>query len=193
MPQCASTAPDAVSSAGRALDATVMTQRSSRNASSLSAGLRSPAARAKAPCCLKANNAGANGSPCSQPSAWWTSRLRPAASHQPWVEGRPATQDGRSRDAIIGTAAIERNDDYVLARVQRRSDGRNDGVSARPRLECVLVRTGIAVAQVDMKWLCRPALGYWNDLRVLHAGESTNSEYDRSSANGHAALAQQKG
>ncbi|CAE7443931.1 unnamed protein product [Symbiodinium natans] len=170
MPQCASTAPDAVSSAGRALDATVMTQRSSRNASSLSAGLRSPAARAKAPCCLKANNAGANGSPCSQPSAWWTSRLRPAASHQPWVEGRPATQDGRSRDAIIGTAAIERNDDYVLARVQRRSDGRNDGVSARPRLECVLVRTGIAVAQVDMKWLCRPALGYWNDLRVLHAG-----------------------
>ena len=86
MPQSRSTIPTTVSRLSRARSRAVMTQRSSRKATRLSAGWRVEAAQHSARCCPNAKSAGASGSPCSQPSPWATSLQRPFASHPQYVD-----------------------------------------------------------------------------------------------------------
>ena len=122
----------------------------------LSDGCKPLAALARALCWPRAKSAGANGSPCSQPSPCG---IPPVPRCIPPAVGRGLAikhaldgqqlrsnlpqfaEEGCSRNAVVGAAPIERHYHGIRSPVQCGPDRGDHSICPRPRLECILERT----------------------------------------------------
>ena len=83
---------------------------------------------------IRAYSAGARASPCSQPSPWQTSRQRPAASNQQYVEGLPEKRRTKGGNSGATSRSLPRNAARDMLSYALRPSRDQHGI--RARLEC---------------------------------------------------------